>query len=74
MTMLGCCNIPWTGFAIETFQEIGVLGESAGHHLDGDHAADATVSRFVDDAHAALAQDVDDIVLPDLAYRVRAIR
>src|SRR5207248_2010097 len=54
------------GLTIEALEEIGIIGEAAGHHLDSDQSTDAVVHRPVNDPHATFAQNVDYIVLPDL--------
>src|SRR5436853_1738724 len=53
-------------FAIETLQQIRVLSEAAGHHLDSDAALDQRIPALIDDAHAALAERFQDLVLADL--------
>ena len=51
------------GFAAETFEGLAVLREIVGKEFEGDEAAEASVFRFVDHAHAAATELFDDPVM-----------
>ena len=51
---------------VEAGQHIVVAGEALGEGLDGHLAADLLVDAAIDDAHAAAAEHVDDLVLADV--------
>ena len=57
------------GLTVEALEQVGILGKAAGHHLDGDDALDEVIHRLVHDAHAALAQNLNDVVLADFGDR-----
>src|SRR5438876_3251902 len=57
------------GLTVEALEQVGILGKAAGHHLDGDDALDEVIHRLVHDAHAALAQNFNDVVLADFGDR-----
>jgi len=43
-------------FALEAFEELGVLRHISGEKFEGDLASEAGVVGFIDDAHTAAAQ------------------
>src|SRR5437763_4181800 len=59
------------GFTLEALEQVRVIGKVAGHHLDGDRPADTGVNRLIDDAHAAFAEHVGDVVLPNFLQLTR---
>ena len=50
------------GFPIEAVAELRVRGEKRGQHLDGNVASEAGVAGFVDLAHSAGAEGLNDFV------------
>ncbi len=53
------------GLAEEAMKKVGLVRVADRHDLDGDHAIEKRVFGPIDDAHAAFADDIDNIVLPD---------
>ena len=53
------------GFALKTGESLRIAGYVIGKELEGDEAVKARVFRFVDDAHAAAAELLDDAVVRD---------
>ena len=51
------------GFAGEALPTLGLFCEERMEHLDGDVAMQPLVVAAVDDAHAALPDDLDDLVV-----------
>ena len=52
------------GFLLKAAQAFAIFGHGSGQHLDGDIAAQASVTRTVDLAHASTAEKADDGVGP----------
>ncbi|MGB9403375.1 MAG: hypothetical protein WCA98_07540 [Candidatus Acidiferrales bacterium] len=52
-------------FALETGDSLRILRHVVGQKLEGNEAMKADVLGFIDDAHAAAAQFVDDAVVRD---------
>ena len=53
------------GFAPETLQCLGVLGDIVGQKLQSHKAAKSSVLSLVDDTHPAAAELLDDAVVRD---------
>ncbi len=53
-------------FTPEARHQLGNASEIAVEHLDGNHAIERCVDSFIDDAHAALAELLDNAVIADL--------
>ena len=49
-------------FLLEAQPQVGIAGESGGHHVDRDGAIEAGVARFVDLAHPARPEGGHDFV------------
>jgi hypothetical protein len=58
------CRKP--GFALESVDELAVLGESGCKHLDRDQPVHADLPGLVDDAHRALADAFEELEAGDL--------
>ena len=59
------------GLVLEAAQPLGVLGEVGVDDLERHIAREPLVARAVDLAHAALAEERDDLVRPDPGARRR---
>jgi hypothetical protein len=53
------------GFAFESFQRLGIVGDLFGEEFEGYEAAEARVFGFVHDAHATAAEFFDDAIVRD---------
>src|SRR5208282_5796336 len=53
------------GFALKASKSLGIAGEIFGKKLKGDEAVEASVFGFVDDAHAAATELLDDAIVRD---------
>jgi hypothetical protein len=51
---------------VKTRQQVLILGVGSVHHLNGDSSANGCVNGLVHNPHAALADDVEELVTPDL--------
>ena len=49
-------------FALEAGKGGRILGQRAGHHLDGDVAVEFRIARSIDLAHAARAEGGEDLI------------
>ena len=54
------------GFGAETLFQIGIAREFGAEGFDGDDTVERGVDGFVDDAHAAFTELVDDFVIAEL--------
>ena len=52
-------------FTLEPFERLGVSAEGRGKKFQGDAASEMEVFGFVDDAHAARAESLADVVVGD---------
>jgi len=56
-------------FLVEALEHVRFAGESLGERLDGHIAADARIAGAIDNAHAPLSEDANNVVLADPFWR-----
>src|SRR5262249_25009640 len=59
------------GLAFQALAKLGMLGELRGQDFNGDDAVQTRIAGFIDLAHAACAEGVEDLVRPEFCAAIQ---